>query len=334
MNEFHKTIIFTKTPLAGSFRYKDKFQIYPADLDNMPKSKLQKHHPVILEYTTTEADKIEPPTDFEVLKDLTSLTATTLTKQDQILNLLTLFTNHLFFRYYDLTGTWGMPILKDDPGEEANQWSSKWNLKLFHWPGKPEQLKINEFTDTEIDKVEYKRHFDYYLNDPNFDYHSDKHITFPNTIIDGLDSYYNLDEDSRKVIDSSISHSVSAVELRQHKKTLSIIASFSSIEAMVNFEFKDEKPEMCDSCGQLKYKVSKKFKDYLFKYVGKSTNNKKKFNAFYSLRSKIVHAGVHLKTENLWNDLPKEEEDKEFLTHVEILQLVQLSIIHCLIKNK
>jgi len=333
MTEFHKTIIFTKTPLKGYFRYKDLFQVYPADLINMPKSNLQEHHPAILEYTTTEDDKIEPSLSFELLKNLNIHIATTLAKEDQILNLLSLFANNLFFRYKDLTGSWGMPILKDDPGEEANKWSSKWIMKFFQWPELAGQLEITEFTNLNLPEVPSVRHFEYYLNDPNFDFHTNKEITFPKTIYWGLHSYYSLDKDTRKVVDSAISHSVSAMELRQHKKTLSIIASFLSIETMVNFEYKDLKYEKCNECGQLKYKVSKKFRDYLYKYIGKSVKNKKKFNAFYSLRSKRIHTGEHIKTEQLWTDLPEDEKTKELLTHIEILQLGKMSIIHWLIKN-
>jgi len=334
MTEYHKTIVFTKTPLTGLFRYKDFFQIYPADLKGMPKSNMQEHYPIILEYTTTEDDKIEPFSEYEILKDLKSYTATTLTKQDQILNLLTLFTNHLFFRYNDTTGTWGMPMLKDNPGEEANSWSAKWCLKLFHWPELPAQLKIESFSKTEFSKVNYIPHFTYYYHDPNFDYHSGKTITFPATIFIGLDSYYSLSKESREHINSAISHIVSAVELRYYKKTLSIIASFTAIETMVNYEFRNVKHEQCGQCGQLRFKVAQKFRDYLFKYVGKSTSNKKKFNAFYSLRSKIVHAGEQLKTEKLWNDLPKSDKHKEFLNQLEIIQLGKISIIHWLIKNR
>ena len=106
-----------------------------------------------------------------------------------------------------------------------------------------------------------------------------------------MQAYYGLNAETKKTIDSAINHTVSAMELRKHKKTLSIIAAFTSMETMVNNEFKDEKVERCGECNQLQYKVAKKFRDFLFKYVGKSTENKKKFNAFYLLRSKIVHAG-------------------------------------------
>jgi hypothetical protein len=333
MTVFHRAIIFTKIPLKGYFRFGDKFQIFPAELENMPTSKLQKHHPVILEYTTTEEDKIEILSDFEELRDLGTLTATTLTKQQEILNLLTLFSNHLFFKYNDLTGTWGMPVLKDNPGEEANTWSSKWNLALFHWPELPKQLKIDRFSEPTCPEIEYDKHIKYYFHNPNFDYYFDKDIRFPNTIKLGIKVYYDLNVDSKRVIDSAISHYVSAFELRQFKKSLSIIAAFTAIETMVNNEFRNEKAYRCGECNQLQYKVAKKFRDFLFNYVGKSDNNKKKFNAFYSLRSKIFHTGNILSTENLWSDLSKDEKDKEFLTHIEVLQLSKISIIHWLLKN-
>ena len=56
----------------------------------------------------------------------------------------------------------------------------------------------------------------------------------------------------------------------------------------------------CEECGQQKYGVSRKFREYLLKYIGDSPNNKRKFNNYYSLRSKIVHTGRQLKTELLF----------------------------------
>jgi hypothetical protein len=212
------------------------------------------------------------------LKDLTTLTASTITKQEEILNLLTLFTNHLFFRYSSASdGNWGMPKLKDKPGEEANTWSSKWNLKMFHWPELPKQLKIKKFTDVELkyDPVDFIPFMKYYQHEPNFDFDMKRPISFPNNIFKGLDAFYALEREERKVIDTAIAHSVSAIELKNTKKTLSVISAFTSIETMVNFENRDFKPSKCDSCGQLEFKISKKYQDYLRKYIGDNPNNKK-----------------------------------------------------------
>lgn len=336
MNKFQKTIIFTKTPLKKYFLYPDKFQVYPADLIGMPKSNLQEHYPVILEYVIEEDEIIEPSQDDIGLKDLRTLTASTLTKQDEILNLLSLFTNHMFFRYYDLTGTWGMPILKDDTGEEANTWSSKWNMKMFHWPELPEQLKIEKFSEIELqyEPVQFVPFLKYYQVNPNYDYYRDQEITFPNSIFLGLDSYYNLNKEIKSVIDTAISHSTTAMELRQYKKTLSVISAFTSIETMVNYENRDFEAKRCDKCGQLQFKVSKKYRDYLLKYIGDNQNNKKKFTALYSLRSKIVHTGMKFKTESLWTDLPQEEKDEEFITQMEVILLSKMSITNWLLINK
>lgn len=336
IDKYQKTIIFTKVPLTGYFKYLNKFQIYPANLIGIPQSKLQEHFPVILEYFIDDSEIIKPKTGIKGLEDLRSLTATTLTKQDEILNLLTLFTNHLFFRYSDLTGTWGIPILKENPErEEANQWASKWNLKMYHWPELPAQLKINNFTDIELEyePVKILPFLEYYQQNPNHDSSTDKPITFPNNIFLGLDAYYSLNKDSKIIIDTAISHSVSAVELQYLKKTLSVISAFTAIETMVNFENKDFVPTKCENCGQLQFKISQHYRDFLLKYIGDNQNNKKKFNALYSLRSKIIHTGMKFKTEYLWHDLPKEKKDKEFIDQLEVILLSKMSIINWLIIN-
>lgn len=333
MRKFHKTIVFTNTPLTGYFRYKDYFQVYPANLKNMPKSKLQRDHPAILEFWTDDQEPVNIPPEFDFFKDFRSETALKVLKKDKILGLLSVISNHLFFRYNNLTGAWGVPLLKENPGKEAKKWSSKWNLTLYHWPELPEQLNINEFSKIDIPEVKFIDHYKYYLENPNFDFFPKTVITFPDSINNVLDSYYSKEPDIVSIIDTAISFSVSAMEFRLLKKTLSLLSSFTSMETMVNLEFRDVNPEKCKACGQLQYKVAQKYRDFLFKYIGSGTSNKKKFNSYYSLRSKIVHTGERLKTENIFSDIPEEEKDKEFLDHLEILQLGKLSIVNWLMEN-
>lgn len=334
MTEFHRAIFFTKVPLGGHYKYKDVFQIFPCDMENMPTSKMQNHYPNILEFWTTDEEVIEIPTEFEELNELFNRTATALTKQDKIYALLSTFTNNLFFRYNDLTGTWGIPMLKDDPGDEANTWSSKWCMNMYHFHDLPRQFKIEKFTEQKLADVKRVEHKVFYTDDPNLDFDSKKDIIFPSTIDELFDSYFSLDPTVLSVIDTACSYTVSAMELRTQKKTLSLLASFTALETMVNLEFKDNDAERCEACGQLKYSVAKKFRDYLFNYIGKSEKNKKKFNSYYSLRSKIVHTGRQLKTELLFADVSKDERDSELLTRVEILQIGKLAITNWLLTKK
>ena len=333
MKSFHRNIVFTKTPLKSYFRYRDLFQIYPANFDNMPKSRFQKHHPVVLEYLTDETVEKNVATDFEGLRDIYLLLATTLTLQDKILNLLSVISNNLFFRYYDLTGAWGMPILGDNPGKKANLWVSKWNMAMFHWPELPKQLTIEKFSDRVEPEIEYKSHYDYFLKEPSFDLYPKSNITFPDSIHRLLDSYFSQTCEIQSILDTALSFSVSAMELMQHKKTLSILASFTSIETMVNLEFNNFKPEQCKKCGQPKHKVRQKYLDFFLKYIGSGDHNKKKFSTYYDLRSKIVHTGQRLKTENIYGEFTKDEEEREFLNQVEILQLGKMGIVQWLLIN-
>ncbi|MBU0694996.1 MAG: hypothetical protein KKE39_00510 [Bacteroidetes bacterium] len=151
----HKTIIFTKTPINGFFRYKDIFQIYPANFKNMPKSNLQQHHPTVLEYWLSDDDKIDLQSEDYIWKELSSNTATILTKQDKILSLLTVFTNHIFFRYNDLTGSWGLPLKYDNPGEEMLSWSTKWIMPDFYWPEMIGIFQNTEFSNPIVPEIKF-----------------------------------------------------------------------------------------------------------------------------------------------------------------------------------
>ena len=335
MKTFHTTIVFTRTPLHSQFRYKDIFQILPPfHLKDFPTSNMQRHYPVLLQFWTDDEEKVYVPEVFEEIKDMISETTQILIKQDRILSLLSCFTTHLFFRYTDTDGSWGMPVLKDNAGEEANTWSSKYILPFFHAPELPDQLKINDFSQQMYPEMIFVDHFPYYQDNPNLDTDIKREITFPETVYMDLESYYEKDEETRKILDTAISYSVSAIELKQTKKTMSIVAAFTAVETMVNFEFKDLKPEICKACGTPQYKVAKKYRDFLLKYLGNSAKNKKKFNAYYDLRSKIVHTGQRFKSENLFAEIPEEEQKKEYLDRIEILILSKFAIIQWLLKNR
>jgi hypothetical protein len=295
---------------------------------------MQRHFPNILEYWISPEDKITATfgDDDDSLDDLLSTTATLITKQDRIFALLSVFTNNLFFVYKETTGRWAFPILTED-GEEINNSSSKWCLGLFYFPEMAEQLKIDNFTTISSKEIKLISFPKYYLYEPHLDSDHEDEIEFPSIMDDLLDKYFGLNTDSQKIINTAISYAISAVELSDSRKTLSLLASFTAMETMVNLEYAGIKVEKCGECGQQKFSVAKKFREFLLKYIGDSEPNRKKFNKYYSLRSKIVHTGQQLQTETLFAEVEKNAKDEELITRIEILQLGKLAIIGWLLKQ-
>lgn len=335
MKEYHKTIFFTKVPIEGVYKYKDIFQIYPAQLESQPFSRYQEHFPGILEYWTSEEDKLNLENKFDEAKtnlnELYERTGMKINKEDRILALLSTFTNNIFFRYSSTEGSWGIPMLHDELTDDINNWSSKWCEPLFHFPELPPQLILKEFTKVQLKQIQRIEHADYYFNEPNLDFKKNKPLTLPSSINWLFDNYYALTTINQKNIDTACSHIFSALKVKNNFKTLSLIASFTAIETMISLEFKDHETENCKSCGQVKYKVAAKFRIYLLRYIGNSVEYRKKFNALYSLRSKIIHNGILFSTEKLFSDLPKQEKFNLEITFYEILQYGKLSIINWLL---
>lgn len=332
---FKREIIFVKTPLTGFYRYKDLFQIFPANLIDMPKSKGARHYPVILEYwyTAEELDAVNVGNELEGLEDLVKLTSVSYNKTEHIISLFSIITTNLFFKYNSRDSRWGFPIVKEPTEGEANFWSSKWCLEWFHWPGLPDQLIISNFTQLDSNpaaNVDWKKCFFY---NPNYDWFDDKEISFPNITDYFLDCYFKKDLATRKTIDSAIASSNAAMEFMHTRKKISLLSAFTAIETMVNLENNKFKSTKCESCGQEIFKVSAKYRDFLLKYIGDSKENKKKFSTYYSLRSKVVHTGQDFKTEKLFSDVDNEVQQKEQLELAEIVVLSKIAIIMWTIKT-
>lgn len=332
--DFHRMIFFTKVPINGYYRYKDEFQFFPAQLENQPESKYAMHFPNILEYWTDPEEVVSVPEEFEGLEDLHSLSVKTSREHDKILTLLSGITNNLFFRYEDMTGNWGVPLIDDDAKAKRTQGYSSWCMKLYYWKEMPEQLNISEFTDPNelgFDPIPQIEHKAYYTYDPNLDFDRQKTLVLPSTLDELLDAYYSLKDDFKFYIDTALSYNKSAIELWSFRKTLSLLSSFTAMETMVNLHYKDTKPEKCDSCGQVRYSVARKFREFLMSVIGESTSNKKKFNSYYSLRSKIVHTGKQLDTEKLFAEVSDEDRNEEFIKRIEILQIGKMAVVNWLL---
>jgi hypothetical protein len=334
MRKFHKAIFFTKVPITGFYRFNDVFQIYPAEMKKIPKSKLQAHFPNIIEFWTTDEENLPIPDiykEFGIFEEWHGKYALGILKQDKIYSLLSTFTNNEFFIYKDISGIWGYPILSEENELPTITEQSKWCMPLFNYKGLGDDLRIDRFTELAYPEINKIDHLQYYLHDPNLDFNKGEPIILPKTIDKMFESYYSLKGFELDFVNTACDYINTALELRTKRKTFSLIAAFTAIETMVNLENLNVENKRCTECGQPVYSVSKKFRDYLLKYIGDLPSNKKKFNDLYSLRSKIVHTGIQLKTEKLFVEIPEEIQEKEHITRIEILQIAKLSITNWLL---
>ena len=292
------------------------------------------HFPNILEFWTADDEVIVVPNGWEGLEELHTVTSRMSRKKEQIFSLLTSFSNNLFFEYLGLECNWALPLPHPGTPQDAiNNWSSTWSFRMYHFPELPDQLRITEFATHNLPDVARQSITTYFTHYPNLDSNRDEPVVLPHELDNILDAYYSLDIDTRVVVDSAVAHTVSAVTLHNTNKTLSLLASFTALEAMVNLENRGEAVVKCETCGQPRHSVSAKFRNFLLKYIGDSPQNKKKFNSYYTLRSNVVHAGRQLKTEKLFSDVPEDEAFDELVIRIGILQLEKKAIAIWLLRN-
>ena len=331
MKEVYRVIVFSKVPLKGYFRFKNKFQIFPLELPNMPISGFQKHFPLVLQVRITESEIITFKKDSEVLKGFYEEYGSVSNFINLIIKLLNTFGNNYFFLPNLDEGFWGVPMYVENPKEE--DFKSVWCFPFYNFPGLSNSFQENEFHIPTVNQIKFLPHKEFYMRYPNLDFRANEEICFPNSMEGIIDSFFSLDSNKREILEVAINYTASAIELKKAMKTLSLLASFTSVETMVNLEFSNIKPEFCKVCGQPKYSIAKKFREYLLKYVGNSDSNKRRFNKYYNLRSKIVHQGIQLKIEQIFKEVEPKEMEEEILHTYEILQIGKLAIVNWLLLN-
>ncbi len=349
LKKFYRTIIFSKTPLKGLYRYKDEFQIYPLNLKNAPNQSNVSDIPLIIEFWYDTKDNAKVTVfDYQNLNEWASEASTQLNRLIQITNLLSVISNYRFFYYRVVDAKWTKYFpddVNDSNRDEINNSPSQWSLVNYYYPGISEDLQISEFAKPDFPQVKfYEQNFYYYYNPVE---NIQKPITLPHTINLILERYFSLNNKERNVVDSAIYQICNALDLFSTMKSLSFFSAVSSIETLVNYEFRDEILEyecdqckslksssrICQKCGKPTWGVGAKFREFLFKYVSKQKDAKKFYNSIYDIRSKITHTEYLLHGENFMSfDLT--DKTKEInLRHLEAIQLSRRSLVNWLLKK-
>ena len=165
----------------------------------------------------------------------------------------------------------------------------------------------------------------------HLDIEGEEVVKFSQLISAAFHNYFALGNDEKQIVDAAVSLITNGIDLRNKMKSLSFISFVSSIETMVNHEFRDEEVKRCETCGTQQFRVMGKFRDYLLKYASDNPETKKEVTDIYYIRSKIVHTGLLFLGDSKidWSDDKKQNE--QWATHIKVMQVSRVSLTNWLL---
>jgi len=135
---------------------------------------------------------------------------------------------------------------------------------------------------------------------------------------DLLNLYFSFPDDTlkRQYLNACVVYSKS-LRLADVDMSASYIFLVSTIEALIEIEYRNLKVETCESCGQPKYKVRKKFHAFIEKYGYKI--DKKTKDYCYEVRSGIAHSGqlLGMSYDHKWAIEHQEDFDLKYKTSMD-----------------
>jgi hypothetical protein len=327
---FCRSIVFTKTPLLKAFRYRDKFQLVPIIYaKNAPLSIYVRHFPAFLEFQVEDCEMVDPFMEKvikekglpeELIKQCRVIPGQNRIRKE-IIQILSVFTNFLFFEYASMRGSWGIMTpfqdfdkLDDKTASMLNNQTSSWYVNAYVYPGLKDDLAIEKLTECSDYYEAVGEPMAYFTVNPNLE--NNPEIKIPPYLDLILDGYYSLDKELGKRVRQIIGLLYDGIELFDIKRSISLLSIISSIEgiALIDYQMYGQTPNLGAKNRVLRY---------LKRYVaGKSGD---KFASFYAKRCNIAHEGsLFLGDVDPFGDI--DEQDKDWLFRMEVMQVARLAL--------
>lgn len=347
VRRFYRRVIFTKTPLRNHYRFKDVFQIFPIDSKTAPSNPYARHFPLFLEYFIDYDDR--NGIEVDAITDLIEQQ----NKEYEIINLLSVLTNHRFFKYQTDKNIWaimtpnvGFDNLDEEEKRLFNNQRSLWVFGGYMYPDLGQDLQITQFSEPVCPEMIFEApHYSYFTNNP-VEKHDDS-IRFPESINSCLDSYFALPSKTIHKVKSCIYLACDGIDISDFKRSLAFLSFISAIEGLVGLEVQDDQikfackscqsiqdsPYKCPNCGRPIWGIKTKLVEFLRKFVAGSEKSAQTYREIYNLRSKMTHQSqlftgdYDLSMENDKLDL----KHSEWLMKLKTLQLFRISLTNWLL---
>ena len=293
MKRYFRTLILSKTPLQYSYRYKDRFQIFPVEEDALV-CPYATHYPLYLEYSV----------DVEEALSGDDLGVVTLNEENEIVRLLTLLTAYHFFFYTGDLDRWGvmtppLPLekLSKEQYDLYDNQISNWSTAVVHTKYHKVKCEIPYLTDVHCPSMPLipntHNYFTICVEDEVLDKwamlngHSKK-ILFPENLDYCLSGYYSLHEKHKRIIRSAIYLSYDGIDIMISHKALSFLALTAALEGLTKL-FKDSYPKPKKN-GHYDYPNKEKcFIKMLSDYLSDQPEDIAMYKVLYKTRCNITH---------------------------------------------
>lgn len=281
--EYRRVLALSNIPVTGSFIYREHFQILPVDADAPTPPAVLNHHPLVIEFCfTIDETPREGPDGNSIPQWIINNDDASKTLKE-ILLLLTAFSNDRVFTY-SLNQSWYIPM--GIKGKEPTDKQVQWGQEGYTYDSFKSNIEsLSKTNSNPVDLIDANDFFNRYGRS------TDQEFDLPDNIDELLDSYFALNEDDKHYFLSSCSLFGQGEKIWSEHPSLSFAAFVSSIETLIAAENKDEKIEKCNECGQDRYRILNKFREFFGRYGSPTPEFRKYAIKVYKYRSKILHRG-------------------------------------------
>jgi len=276
VHKFQRMIILTyPTPVNGQYRFQDRFQLLPADEEAPRAAVVMAHHPATLEFRLEQLPSEDLPqgSDSSTLAGAQANAAA----REEITLLLSALTKNRFFMYRS-DHSWFVPA-----GQAS--FEPKWG-QPFYWY--PLSDSTSDFIDSGAEPIHMVEPAEYYGKLSGVG--AGDVVSFPSSLDEMLSRYFSMETEARESFLSACRFLDLGYELWPLSKSLSFVSLATSLETLIHYDHREEIVETCPDCGQPRYRVMAKFRDFIDTYVS-SEIDRKGANQLYKIRSEILHRG-------------------------------------------
>ena len=285
---YRRTIVFCPLPVDGFYRYNNTFQILPPDKVAPKPPATMAHHPLILEYCfdTPEVRYIPVAEGSNIRHPIAhwiTINEVASEKLNEILRILSVVTNFRFFTY-GVDQAWFTPL----GGEEtaATPPTCEWGQEFYSYPQFERDITGFSVPNCSLmDKVDPQSYYN------RFGRSVGGTVDLPATIDDTIFKFCQLNDEARESFISSALLFCNGNDIWSKMKSLSFAAFISSIETLIAYDHRNTEIENCPQCGQPRFRVVHKFREFLHRYGSPDPAFKKYALKLYQTRSRILHRG-------------------------------------------